>query len=190
MGKGKDWSKMGYFEREDYKNQQAKKYGIQGTEYRDSRGNTQTRRNDKALKAAMKNDFDYRTSAQHMDGVKGNGKFGDYQEYEDSAEKLHKQAGNEGSYSSSKDITNVTNNLVKDYQKTLATKDDLDDMSVDSQVSKAKEAVGSNYTESDHLKTAKERVQRYEAGTDAGANDDQRNQATNNFAKYKLNLRD
>ena len=95
----------------------AKKYGIQGTEYRDSRGNTQTRRNDKALKAAMRNDFDYRTSAQHMDGVKGNGQFGDFTDYERAAVKLHKQAGNGGQYSSNKDITGVTNNLVNDYMK-------------------------------------------------------------------------
>ena len=187
--KPKKFSKMGYFEQEAYKDEMAKKYGIQGIKYQDGRGNTQYRRNDKALKSAMRNDFDYRTSAQHMDGVKGNGKFGDFTDYERNAVKLHKQAGNGGSYSSNQDITGVTNNLVKDYQKTLATKDDLDDMSVDSQVSKAKEAVGSDYTESDKLKLAKERVQRYEAGTDAGANDDQRNQATNNFAKYKLNLR-
>lgn len=120
--KPKKFSKMGYFEKEAYKDEMAKKYGIQGTEYRDNRGNTQYRRNDKALKAAMRNDYDYRTSAQHMDGVKGNGKFGDFTDYERSAVKLHRQAGNGGSYSSNKDITGVTNNLVNDYQENL-TKD-------------------------------------------------------------------
>ena len=48
--KPKKFSKMGYFEKEAYKDEMAKKYGIQGTEYRDGRGNTQYRRNDKALK--------------------------------------------------------------------------------------------------------------------------------------------
>ena len=116
--KPKKFSNMGYFEKERYKDEMAKKYGISGTEYRDSRGNTQTRRNDKALKAAMRNDFDYRTSAPHMDGVKGNGKFGDFTDYERSAVKLHKQAGNGGEYSSNNDITGVTNDLVnRDREK-------------------------------------------------------------------------
>ena len=189
--KPKKYSKMGYFEKEAYKDDMAKKLGIQGTEYRDSRGNTQTRRNDKALKNAMRNDFDYRTSAQHMDGVKGNGKMGDFTDYERNAVKLHKQAGNGGEYSSNKDITGVTNNLVKDYQKTLATQSDLDNMSVDNQIADAQESTTSNYQESDRLKEAKERVQSFRGSSDAstaGNNDEQRNQAASGFAKYKLNL--
>ena len=189
--KPKKYKNMGYFEQEAYKDKMAKKYGIQGTEYRDSRGNTQTRRNDKALKNAMRNDFDYRTSAQHMDGVKGNGKMGDFTDYERNAVKLHKQAGNGGEYSSNKDITGVTNNLVKDYQKTLATQSDLDNMSVDNQIADAQESTTSNYQESDRLKEAKERVQSFRGSSDAstaGNNDEQRNQAASGFAKYKLNL--
>ena len=177
---------MGYFEQEEYKNEMAKKYGIQGTEYRDSRGNTQTRRNDKALKAAMRNDFDYRTSAPHMDGVKGNGKFNDFTDYERNAVKLHKEAGNGGEYSSNQDITGVTNNLVSDYRKDLA--DSMkDSMSVDSQVEKANESFSSNYEPSDRLKQARERVQNYE-GNQAGSSSDQRSNAASNYSKYKLNL--
>ena len=115
--KPKKFSKMGYFEKEEYKDEMAKKLGIQGTKYRDSRGNTQYRRNDKALNDAIKNNFDYRTSAQHMDGVKGNASMKDFNKYERGAVKLHKQAGNGGQYSSNKDITGVTNNLVRDSQR-------------------------------------------------------------------------
>ena len=135
--KPKKFSKMGYFEKEAYKDEMAKKYGIQGTEYRDGRGNTQYRRNDKALKSAMRNDYDYRTSAQHMDGVKGNGKFGDFTDYERSAVKLHREAGNGGSYSSNKDITGVTNNLVKDDRRSL--QDQLDGMASTSDLNALKE---------------------------------------------------
>ncbi len=189
--KPKKYSKMGYFEKEQWKRDEAAKRGIQGIEYTDSRGNTQTRVNEKALKEAMRNDFDYRTSAQHMDGVKGNAKMGDFTDYEREAVKLHKQAGNEGSFSSNKDITGVTNNLVKDYQKTLATKSDLDKMSVDNQIADAQESTNSSYQESDRLKEAKERVQSFRSASDASAagnNDEQRNQAASGFAKYKLNL--
>ena len=65
----------------------------------------------------MRNDFDYRTSAQHMDGVKGKANFNDFAKYERGAVKLHKQAGNGGQFSSNEDITTVTNNLVKDYRQ-------------------------------------------------------------------------
>ena len=186
--KPKKYSNMGYFEKEQWKADQAKKLGIAGETYRDSRGNTQTRVNGKALKNAIRNDFDYRTSAQHMDGVKGNGKFNDFTDYERNAVKLHKEAGNEGSYSSNKDITGVTNNLVNDYRKTMASKDDLDKMSVDSQIEDAQASTEPDYQESNHLKQAKERVQSFRGASSAGNNDEQRNQAASGFAKYKLNL--
>jgi len=128
-----------------------------------------------------------------MDGIKGNGSSEDFINYQRDAVKLHKQAGNEGDYSSNKDITGVTNNLVKDYQKTLATQSDLDDMSVDNQIADAQSSDNSNssYQESDRLKQAKERVQSFRSSSDASAagnNDEQRNQAASGFAKYKLNL--
>ena len=162
--KPKKFSKMGYFEKEEYKNEMAKKYGIQGTEYRDSRGNTQTRRNDAALKAAMRNDFDYRTSASHMDGVKGNASMKDFTKYERKAVKLHKQAGNGGEYSSNKDITGVTNNLVNDYRKNLANS-----ISANQQVNTEVESNSplQDYTDpiefehSDKVKNAKSRVGKY-----------------------------
>jgi hypothetical protein len=80
-------------------------------------------------------DFDYRTSAPHMDGVKGDASFNDYAKYEREAVKLHKQAGNEGEYSSNKDITGVTNNLVKDYRRGL--QDQIDGMGDDEQTDTA-----------------------------------------------------
>ena len=159
--KPKKYNKMGYFEKEAYKDEMAKKYGIQGTEYRDSRGNTQTRRNDKALKAAIRNDYDYRTSASHMDGVKGNASMKDFTKYERSAVKLHKQAGNGGQYSSNSDITGVTNNLVKDYRRGI--EDSI--KSAPEQVAEAQAASDTPeepYVESDRLKEAKQRVQDYE----------------------------
>ena len=133
--KPKKYSKMGYFEKEEWKADQAKKRGIQGIEYRDSRGNTQTRVNEKALKASIRNDFDYRTSAQHMDDAKGNGKFNDFTNYERAAVKLHRKAGNGGQYSSNKDITGVTNNLVREAKKNehanFATIDDMNGLKAD-----------------------------------------------------------
>ena len=197
--KPKKYNKMGYFQKQAYHDEQAKKYNINKDDFtNDAHGGGRYEDFDeggykKAIKNAMRNDFDYRTSAQHMDGVKGNAKMGDFTDYERQAVKLHKQAGNEGEYSSNKDITGVTNNLVKDYQKTLATQSDLDNMSVDNQIADAQESTNSssNYQESDRLKEAKERVQSFRSASDASAagnNDEQRNQAASGFAKYKLNL--
>ena len=133
--KPKKYSAMGYFEQEQWKRDEAKKRGIQGIEYTDNRGSKQTRVNEKALKEAIRNDFDYRTSAQHMDGAKGNGKFNDFTKYERGAVKLHRKAGNGGAYSSNKDITGVTNNLVRDAKKNehanFATIDDMNGLKAD-----------------------------------------------------------
>ena len=122
--KPKKYNKMGYFQKQAYHDEQAKKYGINKDDFNTAQGGGGGRydRYDegaykKAIKNAMRNDFDYRTSAQHMDGVKGNAKMGDFTDYERSAVKLHKQAGNGGEYSSNEDITTVTNNLVKDYRR-------------------------------------------------------------------------
>ena len=197
--KPKKYNKMGYFQKQAYHDEQAKKYNINKDDFTNSTGGDRYESLDEgAYKKAIKNamrmaDFDYRTSAQHMDGVKGKANFNDFAKYEREAVKLHKQAGNEGDYSSNKDITGVTNNLVKDYQKTLATQSDLDNMSVDNQIADAQESTdsSSSYQESDRLKQAKERVQSFRGASDASAagnNDEQRNQAASGFAKYKLNL--
>jgi len=190
--KPKKFNNMGYFEKERYKDDMAKKYGISGTEYRDSRGNTQTRRNDKALKAAMRNDFDYRTSAQHMDGVKGNASMKDFTKYQRGAVKLHKQAGNGGEFSSAKDITTVTNNLVNDYKKSLT-----DSMSADKQ--KAQAESGSSAPLSQELQDARDTVDKFDnkdygifnSSTSNGDNQNQRDQAAQAFlGKYKLSLKE
>ena len=197
--KPKKYNKMGYFQKQAYHDEQAKKYNINKDDFTNSTGGDRYESLDEgAYKKAIKNamrmaDFDYRTSAQHMDGVKGKANFNDFAKYEREAVKLHKQAGNEGDYSSNKDITGVTNNLVKDYNKTLATQSDLDNMSVDNQIADAQESTdsSSSYQESDRLKQAKERVQSFRGASDASAagnNDEQRNQAASGFAKYKLNL--
>ena len=191
--KPKKYDKMGYFEKEQWKRDQAEKLGVAGETYTDSRGNTQTRVNEKGLKAAIQNNFDYRTSAQHMDGVKGNGKFSDFTDYERAAVKLHKQAGNEGSYSSTKDITGVTNNLVRDANKFMMGK--IDALSANEQQSQAETGVAEEA--STELQDARDTVDElgnkdyniFRANIDNGDNQNQRDQATNAFfEKYKLDL--
>ncbi len=122
--KPKKYNKMGYFEKQEYHDKQAKKYNIKKEDFNTAQGGGGGRydRYDegaykKAIKNAMRNDFDYRTSAQHMDGVKGNAKMNDFTDYERGAVELHKKAGNGGQYSSNEDITTVTNNLVKDHRR-------------------------------------------------------------------------
>jgi len=126
--KPKKYNKMGYFEKQNYYYEQGKKYGINRDSFENAAhggGRYEDFDHDgfrKAVKNAQRNDFDYRTSAQHMDGIKGDGSSKDFVDYQRGAVKLHRQAGNGGEYSSNKDITGVTNNLVNDYRKNL-TKD-------------------------------------------------------------------
>jgi hypothetical protein len=124
--KPKKYNKMGYFQKQAYHDEQAKKYNINKDDFNTAQGGGGGRYDNldesaykKAIKNAMRNDFDYRTSASHMDGVKGNAQMGDFTDYERAAVKLHKKAGNGGEYSSNKDITGVTNNLVKDYRDSI-----------------------------------------------------------------------
>jgi len=147
MGRDKPKKNMSPLEKERYYSEYAKKNGIQGTEYRDYRGNTQTRTNMKAVKSSMKNDFDYRTSAQHMDGVKGNGKLKDFVAYQRGAQKLHRQAGNGGEFSSINDVTGVTNRLVDEYRDGL--QDQISDMSASGQKKDAEEVVLSDRLQED-----------------------------------------
>lgn len=123
--KPKKYDKMSYFQKQEYHDKQAKKYDINKDDFNTAQGGgggRYDRIDEGAYQEAIKNamqmaDFDYRTSAQHMDGVKGDASFNDYSKYERGAVKLHRKAGNEGDYSSNKDITNVTNNLVRDSQR-------------------------------------------------------------------------
>ena len=166
--KPKKYSKMGYFEKEQWKQDEAKKRGIAGETYTDNRGSIQTRVNEKALKEAIRNDFDYRTSAQHMDGAKGNGKFNDFTNYERAAVKLHKQAGNGGSYSSTKDITGVTNNLVNDYRRDLEDQmSSLDDEQTDTAITPDDNV---EYAESQQSKDAKATLDKWMTGLGPGGN--------------------
>jgi hypothetical protein len=121
--KPKKYKNMGYFESQNYYREKAKDFNINLDQFEnDAHGGGRYEDFDddalkKAVRNAQRNDFDYRTSAQHMDGVKGDGSFGDFNKYERAAHKLHRKAGNGGEYSSNKDITTVTNNLVRDNQK-------------------------------------------------------------------------
>ncbi len=164
--KPKKYSKMGYFEKEQWKKDEAKKRGIAGETYTDYRGNTQTRVNEKALKESIRNDYDYRTSASHMDGAKGNGKFNDFTNYERAAVKLHKKAGNGGQYSSTEDITTVTNNLVKDYRRGIQDQIDANKnqtSSVDPDNRSILEDFDGpiEFEHSDKVKDAKSRIDKY-----------------------------
>jgi len=138
--KPKKYNKMGYFQKQAYHDEQAKKYNINKDDFTNSTGGDRYESFDeggykKAIKNAMRNDFDYRTSASHMDGVKGNAEMGDFTDYERAAVKLHKKAGNGGEYSSNEDITTVTNNLVKDYRRGI--QDQIDGMGDDEQTDAA-----------------------------------------------------
>ncbi len=198
--KPKKYSKMGYFEKQEYHDKQAKKYNINKDDYISGHGGgggRYDRLNDgayeKAIKNAQRNDFDYRTSAQHMDGVKGNAKMGDFTEYERAAVKLHKQAGNGGQFSSNEDITTVTNNLVRDYRNSLK-----DSMSAKDQVDVARgNTDDEDVVLSDQLQQAEDAVKEfdnknydvYNQGKETSDGDDQRDQAANSFLdKFKMDL--
>ena len=174
--KPKKYNKMGYFQKQEYDDKLAKKYNINKDDYIEgntSGGGRYDNLNEgqykKAIKNAMRNDFDYRTSASHMDGVKGNASMGDFTKYERAAVKKHRQAGNGGEYSSNKDITGVTNNLVNDYRNDL--QDQINAASQKREENKETFAPASQepYEESESLTSAKERVQTWEksnAGSD------------------------
>lgn len=177
--KPKKYSKMGYFEKQEYHDKQAKKYNIDKEDFNTAQGGGGGRYDHynegaykKAIKNAQRNDFDYRTSAQHMDGVKGNANMNDFSNYERKAVKLHKQAGNGGQYSSNKDITGVTNNLVKDDRRAQA-KDFKDmymedmnkfrsEMEADAGVNQEDDSDPQSFEHSDAVAGAQERVDKYE----------------------------
>ena len=127
--KPKKYDKMSYFQKQSYYEDQGKKYNIDRDSFENAQGGGGGRYEDfdhdgfrDAVANAQRNDFDYRTSAQHMDGIKGDGSSSDFVDYQRGAFKLHRQAGNGGQYSSNEDITSVTNNLVNDYRNSFAEK--------------------------------------------------------------------
>ena len=214
--KPKKYNKMGYFQKQAYHDEQAKKYNINKDDFTNSTGGDRYESLDegayqKAIKNAMRNDFDYRTSAQHMDGVKGNAQMGDFTNYERSAVKLHKQAGNGGEYSSNKDITGVTNNLVKDDRRQQAKnfKDmymsDMnamrDKMEADAGIKDQADADPQSFEHSDAVAGAQERIDKAEADAKAGNNlfssnnafspraDDQKDAASSFASEYSSGVK-
>ncbi len=201
--KPKKYNKMGYFQKQAYHDEQAKKYGINKDDFNTAQGGGGGRYDNiddgayqKAIKNAMRNDFDYRTSAQHMDDVKGKANFNDFNKYERGAVKLHRKAGNGGQYSSNEDITTVTNNLIRDKLK--------DSMSAkDQQKAAKKDSPEEPYQESDELSNARQTVEDYDSkdfnvlnrgnatgAADAGDGNVQRKNAAQTFLeKYKLDVK-
>ena len=122
--KPKKFNKMNHQQKQVYLQKELEKYGSSAVYHDDvqgrgsgSHGMIDLEKTQDKFEDLSRNDFDYRTSAQHMDGVKGNASASDFVNYQRGAVKLHRQAGNGGDYSSNKDITGVTNNLVRDGQE-------------------------------------------------------------------------
>ena len=176
--KPKKFNKMNYQQQEVYVKDQLKKYGG-GAVYYDNggaRGSASTGMFDleasrNVLESKVRNDFDYRTSASHMDDIKGDASMSDFVNYQRGAQKLHKKAGNGGEYSSNEDITTVTNNLVKDHRRTLVTQDDLNGMRSDLEAAtkKADEPQATyTYESSDEVANAQERLDKYKLDVGKG----------------------
>ena len=197
--KPKKYSKMGYFEKQRYYEDQGKKYNIDRDSFENSQGGG-GRYEDfdddafrEAVQNAQRNDFDYRTSAQHMDGIKGDASSADFINYQRGAHKLHRKAGNGGEYSSNEDITTVTNNLVNDYRKTTASKSPIN-KAKDDVIQQEKEE---EYTPSKEMTDAHNTVEEFDntdfnVYNDAQSSDgnEQREQAAGSFLdKYKMNLK-
>ena len=174
--KPKKYGKMNYQQKSVYHDKLAKKYNINKDDFNSAQGGGGGRYDNldegayqKAIKNAMRNDFDYRTSAQHMDKVKGEAGFDDFVKYERGAVKLHRKAGNEGDYSSNKDITGVTNNLVNDYRQDLEDRlTNLDDEQTEAAIKPDDNEVP--YAESQQSKDAKATLEKWKAGLGAGGN--------------------
>jgi hypothetical protein len=207
---------MGYFEKQRYYEEQGDKYNINRDSFENAaHGGGRYEDFDydgfrKAVKNAQRNDFDYRTSAQHMDGIKGDASSSDFVNYQRAAHKLHRQAGNEGEYSSNKDITNVTNNLVRDDRSAQA--DMLDEVTND--INGLRQQIEANrdvedqatadpqsFEHSDSVSKAQDNLEKYKlnignAGLFAKSNDsvpraDDQADATASFAnKYKADVKE
>ena len=200
--KPKKYSKMGYFEKQEYDDKLAKKYNINKDNYMSGNsagGDRYSSLNEgaykKAIKNAMRNDFDYRTSAQHMDGVKGKANMNDFANYERAASKLHRQEGNGGEYSSNKDITGVTNKLVSNYRQGI--QDQLKGLDASEQQAAASNPNAEPVELSTELQDARDTVQAFDNkdyevynGAQSSDGDGQREQAAQSFLdNFKLDLK-
>jgi len=178
--KPKKYNKMGYFQKQRFYEEQADKYNINRDSFENAAhggGRYEDFDHDgfrNAVKNAQRNDFDYRTSAQHMDGVEGDASSSDFVNYQRAAHKLHRQAGNEGEYSSNKDITNVTNNLVNDDRRAQA--DMLDEVSND--INGLRQQVEANRDVEDQATADPQSFEHSDAVS----------KAQDNLEKYKLNI--
>jgi len=178
--KPKKYNKMGYFQKQRFYEEQGDKYNINRDSFENAaHGGGRYEDFDydgfrNAVKNAQRNDFDYRTSAQHMDGVEGNASSSDFVNYQRAAHKLHRQAGNEGEYSSNKDITNVTNNLVNDDRRAQA--DMLDEVSND--INGLRQQVEANRDVEDQATADPQSFEHSDAVS----------KAQDNLEKYKLNI--
>ena len=200
--KPKKYNKMGYFQKQEYDDKLAKKYNINKDDYIKGNSSGGGRYDNldedaykKAIKNSMRNDFDYRTSAQHMDGVKGKANFNDFAKYEREASKLHRKAGNGGEYSSNKDITGVTNNLVSEYRQGI--QDQLKGLSASQQQAAASAPTAAPVALSTELQDARDTVEAFDNkdyevynGAQSSDGNDQRQQASQSFLdNFKLDLK-
>ncbi len=200
--KPKKYDKMDYHQKEQYVKNQIKAYGggavyhqTDGSRGSANKGMLNLEATKNVLETKMRNDFDYRTSAQHMDGVKGDASIDDFVNYQRGAQKLHRKAGNGGQYSSNEDITTVTNNLVRDANEFMMDK--IDALSANEQQAQAETGVAK--PASTEMQNARDTVDElgnkdydvFGANIDNGDNQNQRDQASQAFlGKYKLDLAD
>ena len=122
--KPKTYEKMSYWQKNQWENDQMAKYGITPTQEdgMSGRGGQDREANMAAINAAMRNDYDYRRSAEsgELDGVTGDGSASDFVKYQRAGAKHHKKnQGNEGKWSSSKDYAGTTTALVQDQARNL-----------------------------------------------------------------------
>jgi len=172
------FDKLGLMGQRNYIRGLADSYGIDQDQFtNDAHGGSRYEDfDDDALRAAVedriRNDFDYRTSAQHMDDIEGDGKLSDYVAYQRGAHKLHKKAGNGGKYSSIKDVTGVTNNLVNDAQRLLKDKIDALSTNDDEQTNTSitPDLTDEPYEKSPELRKQEDILANWEEGYGAGGN--------------------
>ena len=192
--KPKKFNKMNHQQKQLYLEQGLKKFGSEAV-YHDNgsgHGMIDLERTQDKFEGLSRNDFDYRTSAQHMDGIEGNASASDFVNYQRGAQKLHKKAGNGGEYSSNEDITTVTNNLVNDYRSNLT-----DTLTANEQQSQAEKGISEPSTPTPEMAEARERVENFDnkdygvyGSSESGDNEDQRTNAANSFLdKYKLDVK-
>ena len=127
--KPKKYSKMNYWQKNQWENDQMEKYGITPKQERgmSGRGGQDREANMAAINAAMRNDYDYRRSAEsgQLKDITGDGSAEDFVNYQRAASKFHKkEQGNGGSWSSTKDFAGTTTALVQDQARELQEEND------------------------------------------------------------------